>query len=244
MSEAAILERASAGAAEGKTALGDQVIGTIKRHIAESNINDNAFYQAFRARRLAPAQLKAVFQQYYYYIRTFPQILAGTSHLVDNELVRMKLARTVVSELGDGVGKPHFRMFEDVLKSVGVTLDDWRTVEYIPEAAALVKGLRTLFLDKPPTFSIGAHFVIEEFGLPMIVALYEGFRQYEGWRHEDFGYFYLHMLVESDHVEWITAAVRDMADSRQHAGEIEAGAQEVLVLLNNFWSGLARMTAH
>lgn len=223
---------------------GAQVIGNIKRLIEESNINRNDFYKVFRSRRFTPAQLKWVFQQYYYYIRTFPQILAGTSHHVDNELVRMKLARTVVSELGDGIGKAHFLMFEDVLRAVGVTLDDWKGVNYIPEASDLVRGLRTLFLEKPATYSIGAHYVIEEFGLPMIVALYEGFRQYDGWRHEDFGYFYLHMLVEGDHVAWITAAVKDMADSDTHVSEIEDGAREVLVLLNNFWSGLARIAAN
>lgn len=220
---------------------GEQVVESIKRMVVQSNINDNDFYRTFRSAQLSPSAMKNVFQQYYYYIRTFPQILAGTSHRVDSELVRMKLARTVVSELGDGIGDAHFVMFEKVLAAVGVKLDDWKKVSYIPEAEQLVDGLRHLFLEKPYYYAIGAHYVIEEFGFPMIVALYEGFRRYEGWTHESFGYFYLHMLVESDHVEWIRAAVIDMAKDEKAIEQIEAGAQEVLVLLSNFWRGLNRV---
>lgn len=220
---------------------GDVVIARIKELIEESNINDNEFYRTFRATTLPAPILKEVFQQYYYYIRTFPQILAGTSHRVTNETIRMKLARTVVSELGDGIGDPHFRMFERVLDSVGVRLEDWETTSYITEAENLVQGLRNLFLEKPYNFAIGAHYVIEEFGYPMIVALYEGFRRYEGWRHEAFAYFYLHMLVEADHVDWIRAALLEAATDDAAAEQILQGARMVLELLSSFWSGLNRL---
>ena len=60
---------------------------------------------------------------------------------------------------------------------------------------------------QPTERALGGHYVIEEFGLPMINALYEGFRRYPGWNVEDFAYFHLHMLIEGDHVDWIAAAV-------------------------------------
>lgn len=221
-------------------ALTEQVLLRIKEMIYSSNINDNDFYRTFRHSKLLPPEiLKTVFQQYYYYIRTFPQILAGTSHRVTNEVVRLRLARTVVSELGDGVGDPHFVLFERVLKSVGVELDDWNTASYIAEAAALVNGLKDLFLAKPVPYAIGAHYVIEEFGFPMIVALYEGFRRYPGWKHEDFTYFFLHLVVESEHVAWIEEALTNqLACDPDSAAQIEAGAAAVLQLLGNFWRGL------
>jgi pyrroloquinoline-quinone synthase len=219
-----------------------EVVANIKKMIAESNVNDNQFYHTFKMRRLDPETMKTVFQQYYYYIRTFPRILAGTSHNVESELIRMKLARTVVSELGDNIGEPHFKMFERVLKSVGVTLDDWRTAKHIPEAVALVDGLRRLFLKEPTNYAIGAHYVIEDIGMPMIIALYEGFRPYKGWTAEDFNYFYLHMLVETEHVEWIRDAVIEAARSGEDAiREIQDGARQVIDLLNGFWSGLNRV---
>lgn len=222
--------------------LGQDLILRIKELVLESNINDNAFYRTFMSRRLDPAALKNVFQQYYYYIRTFPQILAGLSARVDNELVRMKLARTVVSELGDnGEGKAHFQMFEDVLAAVGTKLDDWRETEHIAEAEGLVNGLRHLFLEKPTNYALGAHYVIEEFGFPMIAALYEGFRQYDGWKHGDYAYFYLHLLIESNHVDWIGDAVLEAAKDPASSEQIQRGAEEVLVLLTRFWAGLDRL---
>jgi pyrroloquinoline-quinone synthase len=222
--------------------LGQTLIAEIKDLIDESGINTNDFYMTFRKEPLDPSTLKHVFQQYYYYIRTFPQILAGLSARVDSELIRMKLARTVVSELGDnGEGKPHFQMFEDVLAGVGVALDDWTTVDHIPEVQHLVAGLRNLFLERPTNYALGAHYVIEEFGFPMIVNLYEGFRLYKGWKHADLMYFYLHLLVEANHVDWIGDAVLEAATTPNDAADIRAGAEEVLVLLKKFWAGLNRL---
>jgi pyrroloquinoline-quinone synthase len=231
----------SAADRDGK-ALGVELVAKIKRMVVESNINNNAFYNTFGSRKLPPNVLKKVFQNYYYYIRTFPKILAGLTGRVENETVRMKLARTVVSELGDnGEGKAHYLMFEDVLSAVGIKLDDWQSAKHIPEAEELVEGLRNLFLVKPCNHALGAHYVIEEFGFPMIVALYEGFRQYDNWTHESFAYFYLHLLIESNHVDWISDAVMAAADGEQSASEVEQGAREVLTLLASFWAGLNRL---
>ncbi|CAM3163582.1 TenA family transcriptional regulator [Pseudomonas floridensis] len=223
---------------------GEEIILSMKAMIDESGINTNEFYQTFRKAPLPKTTLKKVFQQYFYYIRTFPQILAGTSHRTESEVIRMKLARTVVSELGDGVGEPHFIMFERVLAGVGVTLDDWKNIDYIPEARQLVEGLQRIFLEGSTEQAIGAHYIIEEFGFPMIANLYEGFRLYDGWKHEDFTYFYLHMLVETDHVEWITEAVMEAAKNPETGTEILDGAADVLNLLTQFWKGLDRIARH
>lgn len=223
---------------------GEQIIHSIKEMITASGINTNAFYKTFRQAPLPKATLKKVFQQYFYYIRTFPQILAGTSHRTDSEVIRMKLARTVVSELGDGVGEAHFIMFERVLAGVGITLDDRKKVEYIPEASELVDGLRRIFLEGSTEHAIGAHYVIEEFGFPMIANLYEGFRLYSGWKHEDFTYFCLHMLVETDHVQWISDAVMEAARDTDNGNDILEGAADVLNLLTRFWHGLNRVATH
>lgn len=225
---------------EAQSVFGMELVNKIKEAVHASGINDNVFYRTFRTGRLPLEGVKPVFQQYYYYIRTFPQILAGLSHRVGNETIRLKLSRTVVSELGDGVGEAHFLMFERVLAGLGVKLDDHQTVTYIPEALALVEGLHDLFLKQPPACALGAHYVIEEFGFPMMVALYEGFRLYPGWGHEDFTYFYLHMLVEQDHVEWIQEALLAAAANPDTHAQAESGAYQVLALLNSFWVGLDR----
>ncbi|MFJ9772642.1 TenA family transcriptional regulator [Kitasatospora sp. NPDC101157] len=220
---------------------GIEVISRIKQMIEESGINQNSFYQTLRKEPLPREVLKEVFQQYFYYIRTFPQILAGLAARVDDEVIRLKSARTVVSELGDGRGDAHYVMFEKALKGIGVELDDYRTVQHAPEAENLVANLRRLFLEESPNYSIGAHYVIEEFGFPMIVNLYEGFRLYDGWDHEDFNYFYLHILIEANHVDWVHDALLSAAKDEASCEELLKGAGQVLDALNQFWAGLNRI---
>jgi pyrroloquinoline-quinone synthase len=226
---------------QGGTADGQAVVNQIKRMIEASGINENAFYKTFREKPLPLEVVKEVFQQYYLYIRTFPQILSGLAPRVDDELIRLKICRTVVSELGDGEGEPHFQMFENSLKGIGVKLDDYRTAEHAPEVEQLVANLRRLFLKDSPNCAIGAHYVIEEFGFPMIVNLYEGFRLYDGWDHEAYSYFYLHILIECNHVDWIQDALLAAARDKSAREEIIKGAAEVLDSLNAFWTGLDRI---
>jgi pyrroloquinoline-quinone synthase len=222
----------------------DRVIDEIKTMIDESGINNNDFYQTFRKSPLDKEKLQSIFQQYYLYIRTFPQILSGLAPRVDDETIRLKICRTVVSELGDDQGDAHFKMFEDVLNGIGVKLDDYRNAQYNQETIDLVSHLKRLFLNESPNIAIGAHYVIEEFGFPMIVNLYEGFRLYDGWEHEDYNYFYLHILIESNHVDWIQDALVLAAKDEKSIRELIQGAEQVLAALNNFWDGLNRIAIH
>ncbi|WP_254446391.1 iron-containing redox enzyme family protein [Pantoea sp. CCBC3-3-1] len=214
------------------------LVATIRKMIDDSGINENSFYKTFQKEALPLETVKEIFQQYYYYIRTFPQILSGLAPRVDDELIRLKICRTVVSELGDGKGDAHFIMFEKALAGIGVKLDDYNKITHMQEAENLVTDLRRLFLQESPTFSLGAHYVIEEFGFPMIANLYEGFRLYKGWVHEDYNYFYLHILIECNHVDWIQDAMLAAATDEKSKSEILEGAKQVLFSLNNFWQGL------
>ncbi len=223
------------------TKLGDAVVKQIQEKIELSGINNNQFYATFKKEHLNKSALKEIFQQYFYYIRTFPQILSGLAPRVDDELIRLKICRTVVSELGDGHGDPHFQMFLDSLKGIGVTLDPYETVEHNLETEHLVQELKRLFLSEDPNYAIGAHYVIEEFGFPMIVNLYEGFRKYGGWKHEDYNYFYLHILIESNHVDWIQDALLAAVKNDESAEQVLAGADQVLEALSLFWEGLNRI---
>ncbi|MFY9809079.1 MAG: iron-containing redox enzyme family protein [Pseudonocardiaceae bacterium] len=220
---------------------GMATVEQIKKMIDDSGINDNQFYKTLQKEPLPLGVMKEVFQQYYLYIRTFPGILSGLAPRVDDELIRMKISRTVVSELGDMEGDAHFLMFEKALAGIGVELDDYRTVKHAPETEELVATLRRLFLEESPNCAIGAHYVIEEFGFPMIVNLYEGFRLHPGWKHEDYLYFYLRILIEADHVDWIQDALLTAALSETARTEILRGAAEVLDVLNAFWKGLNRI---
>ncbi|EOE0521757.1 iron-containing redox enzyme family protein [Providencia stuartii] len=220
------------------------LIEEIREMINNSGINENEFYKTFQKEVLPLDTVKTIFQQYYYYIRTFPQILSGLAPRVSDELIRLKICRTVVSELGDGKGDAHYIMFENVLAGIGITLDEYKTANYNLETKELIENLNRLFLVESPNYALGAHYVIEEFGFPMIVNLYEGFRLYKGWKHEDYNYFYLHILIECNHVDWIQEAMLAAAKDDVSKFEIIEGARQILELLNNFWKGLNRLAVN
>ncbi|EMI5491209.1 iron-containing redox enzyme family protein [Providencia stuartii] len=217
------------------------LVDEIRKMITSSRINENDFYKTFQKEILPLDIVKTIFQQYYYYIRTFPRILSGLAPRVSDELIRLKICRTVVSELGDGKGDAHYIMFEKVLTAIGISLDDYENADYNQETKDLIENLNRLFLFESPNYALGAHYVIEEFGFPMIVNLYEGFRLYKGWQHEDYNYFYLHILIECNHVDWIQEAMLAAAKNDDSKMEIIEGARQVLESLNNFWSGLNRL---
>ncbi|WP_236452358.1 hypothetical protein [Pseudomonas syringae] len=52
------------------------------------------------------------------------------------------------------------------------------------------------------------------------------------------------MLVETDHVEWISDAVMEAARHGDKGGDILEGAHDVLGLLTQFWKGLNRIATH
>jgi len=207
--------------------------------IAGVPVDENQFYDSFRARNLSKAELQFFADQYFYYIRTFPQILAGLSHRVDDEAVRVELAKTIVSELGEGLpGKKHFELFQKVVRPLGIQFPDYHEVDHIPESEALVDGLRQIFLRDSPVTAVGGHYTIEKVGLGMIHNLYEGFRRYPEITVEDMEYFHLHLYLEADHVDWIMEAVRQYADDPANHPALEDGAARVAKLLADFWEGL------
>lgn len=70
------------------------LIEEIREMINNSGINENEFYKTFQKEVLPLDTVKTIFQQYYYYIRTFPQILSGLSLSViakRNELNKVSL---------------------------------------------------------------------------------------------------------------------------------------------------------
>jgi pyrroloquinoline-quinone synthase len=217
----------------------DEVFGRLDDLINSLPVENNNFYKAFRENDLSKDELQFFADQYFYYIRTFPQILAGLSHRVESEAVRVELAKTIVSELGEGLpGKKHFELFQNVMRTLGIEVSDYRKVKHIPESEALVDGLRQIFLKDPPIVAIGGHYTIEKVGLGMIHNLYEGFRRYPDMTVESMEYFYLHLFLEADHVAWISEAVKQHIDNAEARQQLEEGALRVAKLLADFWEGL------
>ncbi|MFG2484191.1 TenA family transcriptional regulator [Streptomyces virginiae] len=220
----------------------DDFFSSLNAAVKSTDCVDNDFFRAFRAQQLDVDGVLKFADQYFLYIRTFPQILAGLAHRVDNEEIRRELAKTIVSELGGGGegGMGHYKMFQNACSPLGIDIAEAGTIEYLPETAALVDGIRSLFLEGSVEAALGGHYTIELSGLPMINSFYEGFRVLPGSTVESMEYFYLHLLIEREHVEWIHAAVEQATGGPESRAEIRRGALLIAELLGNFWGALHR----
>ncbi|WP_406451885.1 iron-containing redox enzyme family protein [Streptomyces sp. NBC_00876] len=220
----------------------DEFFTGLNAEVKATDCVDNDFFAAFRAQKLTVDDVQRFADQYYLYIRTFPQILAGLAHRVDNEEIRRELAKTIVSELGGGGegGMGHYKMFKNSCEPLGIEVAKAGSIDYLPETTALVEGIRTLFLEGSVEAALGGHYTIELSGLPMINSFYEGFRALPGSTVESMEYFYLHLLIEREHVEWIHAAVEQATGGPESRAEIERGALLIAGLLGDFWGALHR----
>jgi pyrroloquinoline quinone (PQQ) biosynthesis protein C len=212
----------------------------LNAEIKSTECVDNDFFRGWRNSVWKVPDVQFFADQYYLYIRTFPQILAGLAHRVDDEVVRKELAKTIVSELGDEGGEIHFKLFEKACEAIGVHINGLDTATYIPEAVGLVDGIKDLFLRDRVEAALGGHYTIEVSGLPMISSFYEGFRTLPGSHIESMDYFYLHLLVEREHVEWIQNAVAQACGTEQGQADIRRGALRIAQLLGDFWAALNR----
>ncbi len=213
----------------------------IDRKIFETGCNTNPFYELIQRRPLKASELKFFADQIYLNMMHFPRAIAGLSARVEDDAVCAELAHTVVVELGEGKpGRAHSELFEKTLVPMGISVTDWRSAYHTPETLALVKGVRDLFLSGPTLSALGGNYALERTGLPMLQALYEGFRLLPGASIASMEYFYLHLAVEAEHIESMAGALRVAMKQPADAVPIEEGAVRVGRLLNDFWVAIHR----
>lgn len=213
----------------------------IDRKIHETGCNTNPFYGLIQCRPLQVPELKFFADQIYLNMMHFPRSIAALSARVEEDAVCAELAHTVVVELGDGKpGRAHSELFEKALVPMGISVRDWRSAYHTPETLALVHGLGELFMSGPTLAALGGNYTLEKTGLPMLQALYEGFRLLPGSSIASLEYFYLHLAVEAEHIESMASALRIAMKQPADAVLIEEGAVRVGRLLNDFWIAIHR----
>ncbi len=213
----------------------------IDQKIHETGCNTNPFYGLIKSRPLQVPELKFFADQIYLNMMHFPRAIAGLSARVEEDAVCAELAHTVVVELGEGKpGRAHSELFEKALVPMGISVADWRSAYHTPATLALVQGVRELFLSGPTLAALGGNYALEKTGLPMLQALYEGFRRLPGSSVASMEYFYLHLAVEAEHIESMAGALGIALKRPEDAALIEEGAVRVGRLLNDFWVAIHR----
>jgi len=125
-------------------------LDSLVQELTSHPVNTNPFFLAFREQRLTRGQLQEWLAQYHYFCKHFVKALEGLLYRtpVDELEMRVELAKTLHSELGNGRSdRAHIRLLERFAGAAGLhSMDLARTVP-LPEVADYLELLGRLFVE-------------------------------------------------------------------------------------------------
>ena len=197
---------------------------------------ENNFFGRARERQWSYKQLLAFAPDYYYWVMSFPGILAELIGNVRDQDSQFFLTQILFSELGSGSKKRmHFKLLRDILQQLGLSESQIESGPNYQETKILVEGMRHLYRHQDILQAMGAQYALEKQAFPMIEKLYDGFKHYNKLTKEDFEYFELHLVEEPEHLECMQQCMVNYMNSLSDLSQIKTGAIECLSLIANFW---------
>lgn len=208
------------------------VDGTVDAHEA----CENEFFATCRRRLWSEREIRAVMPNYFSWIRAFPGILGGLIGNTRDPDFQFFLTEILFSELGCGdPERMHFKLFERILRKLGLSEEEIHTGPRFAETRELVEGMRRLYLEEDILRAMGAQYALERQAFPMIEKLYVGFKHFDNLTREDFEYFELHLVEEPEHLRCMQECMARCMSSTEDAARVETGARECLDLIAAFW---------
>jgi pyrroloquinoline-quinone synthase len=196
----------------------------------------NEFFVMLSCPQWSHARLAAFSHEYYYWIRSFPGILASLVANVNDEESRFFLVEILHSELGSGHSeRAHHKLFKQLVLSLGVAEEEIHSRCYWAETEALVTGMLTLYGDSCICRALGAQYALEKQALPMIQNLDRGLRCLQHVKDSPFDYFDLHMMEEPEHLRCMQECVTRHLGHAEDRDEVSRGAFDCLSLIATFW---------
>ena len=217
----------------------DLLVKEIERH----PVNTNAFFQAFKDRRLSRGQLQAFLRQYHYFCKHFVKVLEGLLYKtpVDELEMRVELSKTLHSELGSGRSEQaHIRLLMRFAEAVGLSQADLDRTTPIPEVAHYLAVLRRLFIESDYLAALGAEMAVEITAASEFRYFYPGLTKYGTFSAHDLAFFEMHLEAEACHSAWLTEAVRKTARTQADLEQVARSARTTADAWQQFWEGMYR----
>jgi pyrroloquinoline-quinone synthase len=217
----------------------DALVTEIERH----PVNANAFFQAFKDRRLSREQLRAFLRQYHYFCKHFVKVLEGLLYKtpVDELEMRVELSKTLHSELGSGRSEQaHIRLLSRFAGAVGLGQEELDRTAPIPEVAHYLAVLRRLFVESDYLTALGAEMAVELTAASEFRYFYPGLTKYGTFSAHDLVFFEMHLEAEDCHGAWLTEAVRKTARTQADLERVASGARTTADAWQRFWDGMYR----
>ena len=179
--------------------------------------------------------------EFFHFSREWPAILATLLVNTPDEQEAAALATILVSELGDmhPCKKRHELLFRKFLGSIGIDPKEAMRREMLPATRAFIDGMKRLFSTADHTVALGAEFALETMAIPMWDLLIAGLKH---WKQRapvtDIVFFTFHRALEQEHED----AVDGILGMQHHDPAVQErfrnGAEELLILLEEFWHGM------
>jgi pyrroloquinoline quinone (PQQ) biosynthesis protein C len=132
---------------------------------------------------------------------------------------------------------PHLDIYRDFLMKLGLRESDVYSYDCLKSTTDVDTGIGSLYTQQPIEKSLGAMYALETMSGYMCSKLNEGLK-YSGYDRTERYFFELHSVREEGHANGVFNAVQPHLDSFTAKQHFEAGIQEFMLLMENFWNGV------
>lgn len=217
------------------------IIDEINGVIAERNLLDHPFYQAWQRGELTLGDLRAYAQQYYPHVLAFPQYVSGAHTICPEQSERQELLENLIEEeRGD---ENHPELWLRFAEGVGASRADLEASAPLPETERLIATFRDATTRRSFAEACAALYVYESQVPEVAKTKIAGLKSFYGIDDErTLQFFEVHIGADEIHSEVGAAMVR------RHTGDAEratvlATARECASALWGFLDGVQRSRA-
>jgi pyrroloquinoline-quinone synthase len=200
-----------------------------EERIAQFNLLQHPFYQAWSKGELTREDLREYAAEYWHHVSAFPTYLSALhSRLPDGEM-RREVLRNLTEEEGvdSPTARPHSDLWMDFAKGMGASHDEVAGRSLQPETIALMATFRELMLEGKVSSAMAALYAYES-KVPAIAATKaEGLAKHYATEGAAARYFTLHQTADVAHASvWRELIDRELASGAVEAEEAALAAGE------------------
>ena len=202
------------------------------------------FFKLQKARSWPLAWVRVFSPDYFYFISTFPNCLGQLiAQLVGNDVT--VVAGILFQETGCGVEtKSHSNLFAEVLARIGIPDEELSASPRHEVTNQLTSGMRHLYSGSDKLIALGAQYALERQAFSMIANLDRIFASMQELEDQPrMEYFSIHLKDEPEHMRLMRTCVKRYLVDAASAERIKSGGEELLNLLNNFWTEMHKQVS-
>ena len=217
----------------------------LQQELEQHPVNSNIYFQKFLNQSLSPQQLRMFLKQYHYFCKHFVKLLEGLLYRtpVDQINMRIELAKTLYSELGNGKpGQAHITLLTNFSRALGIKDEELARTEPLPSVITYLETLDRLFMESDFLRALGAELAVEVTAASEFKYFYPGLSGYDMFKDQDLEFFRLHLEEEAQHESWLLDAVEATAESHEDYERVALGARSAADAWHSFWLGMDQAT--